>query len=48
MSTAIISLILALIAIGIVRNLIKNKKAGRTSCGCGCEHCALKGECHKN
>ena len=30
------------------RSLIKNKKARKSSCGCGCSHCAMSGMCHGN
>ena len=30
----------------LVYSLIKQKKQGKTSCGCGCEHCAMRGTCH--
>lgn len=29
-----------------VYSLVKDKKSGRTSCGCGCSNCAMNGECH--
>lgn len=32
----------------IVRSLIRQKKQGRTSCGCGCAHCAMRGSCHSH
>ena len=48
MGNFIIILILAAIVSGIVIKMVKDKKAGKSSCGCGCEHCALRGECHKN
>lgn len=28
-------------------SLIRDKKRGKTSCGCGCSNCAMNGECHK-
>lgn len=31
----------------IVLKLIRNKKKGETSCGCGCGHCPSSGICHK-
>lgn len=47
LGTVLIALILAAIVIGIIINLLKDKKKGRSSCGCGCEHCAMKGTCHQ-
>lgn len=37
-------LLCALAAIAIV--LVKNKKQGKSSCGCNCKNCALCGKCH--
>ena len=33
--------------IAAVTVCIRNKKQGKGSCGCGCEHCAMHGKCHK-
>ena len=37
--------VVALVA-GLVISLVKKKKQGKTTCGCGCEHCAMSGSCH--
>lgn len=40
MANIIIIVLLALV-IGLgIRRIIRNKKAGRTSCGCGCSSCS--------
>lgn len=44
--TIIILAVVAFIVGLIVRSMIKNKKAGRSSCGCGCSTCAMNGQCH--
>ena len=36
------------IVIGILRYLIRQKKRGGASCGCGCAHCSLNGTCHSD
>ncbi len=41
----VIIILLTIIAL-IVRSIIKDKKSGKSSCGCGCAHCAMKGSCH--
>jgi hypothetical protein len=46
-ATVIISLVLAVIVAGIVIRMIKNKRAGKSSCGCGCSSCPMSSECHK-
>ena len=45
--TIIVGAVLAIIVILIIRKLYKDKKAGKSSCGCGCENCPSKGACHK-
>ena len=45
--TLIISLALLLIVFFIVRAQIKNKRAGKTSCGAGYANCPMHGACHK-
>ena len=39
---------LALIAViaGVIVALVRNKRKGKSSCGCQCEHCAMAGACH--
>ena len=48
MGNFIIILVLAAIVSMIVIKMVKDKKAGKSSCGCGCASCALNGKCHKN
>lgn len=45
-STIIVGLILLVIVIGIIKHIIKDKRRGKSSCGCGCSNCAMKGSCH--
>jgi hypothetical protein len=45
--TIVVSLILIAVVSLIVVRLIKDKKQGKSSCGCGCENCAMHGKCHK-
>ena len=47
LGTIIVSLILIVIVAAIIANMIKKKKQGRSTCGCGCANCAMKGACHK-
>jgi len=42
----IISLVLIAIVAGIIRGIIKDKRQGKSSCGCNCGHCAMAGTCH--
>ena len=44
--TLIICLALLGAVAGIVIKLTRDKKKGRTNCGCGCENCPMSGACH--
>ena len=46
LGTILISAVLLVIVIAVVRYLIRQKKQGRSSCGCNCAHCAMHGQCH--
>ncbi|MEE0675833.1 MAG: FeoB-associated Cys-rich membrane protein [Ruminococcus sp.] len=46
--TIIAGTIVLLIIAGAVRSIIKNKRQGKGSCGCGCANCALNGKCYKS
>ncbi len=39
LGTIVVSLILILIVAGIIYSMIRNKKMGKSSCGCGCAGC---------
>lgn len=42
----LISLLLAAVVILAVHKIIKDKRQGKSSCGCNCSHCAMSGVCH--
>ncbi|MBQ7275197.1 MAG: FeoB-associated Cys-rich membrane protein [Clostridiales bacterium] len=42
----VIILLLILMVIGIIVKLVKDKRKGRSPCGCNCSHCAMSGACH--
>lgn len=44
--TIIICVVLAAVVSLIIVSLIKDKKKGKSSCGCNCAHCAMSGACH--
>ena len=45
--TLLVGGVLALVIVAIALRLIRNKKEGKSSCGCGCEGCAMRDRCHK-
>lgn len=48
LATIIVSLILIALVATVIVKLIKDKKNGKSSCGCGCANCAMNGKCHKS
>jgi hypothetical protein len=32
----------------VIAVIVKDRKKGRSSCGCGCANCAMSGACHKS
>lgn len=42
----VICTVLVLLVVGVIRSMIRSKKKGKTSCGCGCSNCAMSGLCH--
>ncbi|MDE5671723.1 MAG: FeoB-associated Cys-rich membrane protein [Eubacterium sp.] len=47
LATIIIAVIVIGILAAVIAKMIKDKKKGKTSCGCGCENCAASEICHK-
>lgn len=45
--SVLIGTLVAAVIVLIVVKLVRNKKKGKTSCGCGCDHCPSSGMCHK-
>ena len=41
----IIAAVLGIVTLAIV-SMVRDKKAGKSSCGCSCSHCAMAGKCH--
>lgn len=47
MGTAIVLLVLAAVVALIVFSIVRDRKAGKSSCGCKCRCCPMAGQCHK-
>ena len=45
--TIIVSLLLIGMVTAILIKLRKDKKQGKSTCGCGCGSCPMAGTCHK-
>ncbi|MGN1003064.1 MAG: FeoB-associated Cys-rich membrane protein [Oscillospiraceae bacterium] len=46
LGTILICAVLIVIVGLIAGNLLRRKKQGKSSCGCGCESCAMHASCH--
>lgn len=44
--TIIVLAVLTAIVVLIILHIKKDKAAGKSSCGCGCANCAMRGKCH--
>ena len=47
LANILIVLVLAAIVTGVIIKLCRDKKKGKSSCGCNCAHCAMHGACHQ-
>ena len=47
MSTIVVCIVLIAVVTAIIVRMIKNKKQGKSSCGCGCQNCAARSSCHR-
>lgn len=48
MATIIICAVLIGIVVAIIVSMVKNKRRGKSSCGCGCANCPMSGSCHQD
>lgn len=46
LGTIIVAMIIAVIVAIVISLMVRNRKAGKSSCGCGCGDCPLNGKCH--
>ncbi len=46
LGTIVIAGVLLAVIVLISIQLIRDKKKGKSSCGCNCAHCAMAGKCH--
>lgn len=44
--TIIICTVLIAIIAAIIVGMVRNKKKGKSACGCGCADCPMGGSCH--
>lgn len=47
MATIIICAVLLCIVAVIIVGIVRDKKKGKSSCGCGCANCPMSGSCHQ-
>ena len=46
MATIIISAVLLLVVGAVIAGMVRGKRKGKSSCGCGCAGCAMNDACH--
>ena len=46
--TIAVGAVVAAIVTVIIVFMVKDKKQGKTTCGCGCKDCPMAGKCGKN
>lgn len=46
LATVLVSVGLASLVVLVIIGMVKNKKVGKTACGCGCGSCPMSGHCH--
>lgn len=44
-ATIIICAVLIAIVAAVIGKMVRDKKKGKSSCGCGCANCAMSGAC---
>lgn len=44
--TILICTLLIVIVAAVIANMISDRKKGKSSCGCGCAVCPMRGSCH--
>lgn len=47
MATLIISAVLIIMVAAVVASMVRSKRKGKSSCGCGCSGCAMNDACHQ-
>lgn len=46
--TIIVCAILIAVVALVIWSMVKDRKKGKSSCGCSCSQCAMSGACHSN
>ncbi|MFV0441060.1 MAG: FeoB-associated Cys-rich membrane protein [Lachnospirales bacterium] len=46
MGTFVVAIVLVILVVMIIKKIVNDKKAGKSSCGCDCNGCA--GSCHSS
>ncbi|MBQ1771134.1 MAG: FeoB-associated Cys-rich membrane protein [Clostridia bacterium] len=46
LGTIIVAVLLIGVISAVIAGLIRDRKKGKSSCGCNCAHCAMAQSCH--
>ena len=47
LATILLCAALLALAAAVIAGMVKNRKKGKSSCGCGCANCPMSGSCHR-
>ena len=45
-ATILICAVLIAVVAAIIVSMVRDRKKGKSSCGCGCANCPISGSCH--
>ena len=45
-ATVVICAVLIAVVAAVIGKIVRDRKKGKSSCGCGCANCAMNGSCH--
>lgn len=48
LATIIVLAIIVVLVVLVLIKMVKDKRAGKGFCSCGCEGCSMKNSCNKN
>lgn len=46
LGTILVCAVLAAVVVLVICHMVRQKKQGKSGCGCGCADCAAHGSCH--
>lgn len=47
LATIIVLIAVVAVVAGVIAVMVRDKKQGKSSCGCSCGNCPMSGKCHE-